>query len=220
MMSGITVILPVYECYSEVREILDAVVNETDGSEGIEVIGLAFDDRGAACLEDVHKDFPNLIAKSYGTFVGLGRAKNDAVRLSKRPFLLFLYPGLRPQPGAVRRLASVLPNDTSLAAGVGRWRNAQGIIEKGYNLRRFPTARALAFDALLINKLAPKNRATVHYKMHDFGHDRRTLVEHGNDCVFMLRRSAFDAVGGFSEEYLPGWFDQVEFCLALRSEEH
>jgi hypothetical protein len=52
----------------------------------------------------------------------------------------------------------------------GRWNNAQGQVEKGYNLRRFPTCTALLWDLLLINKLVPANRITRSYKMHDAGY--------------------------------------------------
>lgn len=98
----------------------------------------------------------------------------------------------------------------------GCWTNARGQVEKGYNVRRFPTFAALMFDLLLVNKLLARNKITRAYKMHDFDHCAPALVEHANDCVFMSRLEILKRLGGFPEQYFPGWFDQVELCQKMR----
>jgi GT2 family glycosyltransferase len=131
-------------------------------------------------------------------------------------FLLFIYPGIFPERGAIDVLLERLDLDSTLAGAAGRWSNAAGKLEVGYNVRRFPAFAALILDILLLNKLFPRNRSTRRYKMHDFAHDQPIHAEHVNDCVFMVRREAVRLYDGFNEEYAPGWFDQVEFCQALQ----
>jgi GT2 family glycosyltransferase len=33
----------------------------------------------------------------------------------------------------------------------------------------------------------------------------------------MIRRDAFDAVGGFDEQFHPAWYEDVDFCLRLKA---
>lgn len=145
----------------------------------------------------------------------LPAAKNEAALVCEGEFLFFLYPGIFPTPGSIETLLACLRRHPEIGAVCGRWSNAKGNLEVGYNVRRFPTFTALVFDILLINKLFPSNSSTRRYKMHDFDHKSAVRVEHANDCVFMVRREAVLHLGGFQEKYAPGWFDQVEFCQAL-----
>jgi len=140
--------------------------------------------------------------------------KNRASNQAGGEFVLFLFPGIFPLSGSIEKLLARLEEDPALAAVAGRWCNARGKLEVGYNVRRFPTVTALILDILLLNKLFPRNRVTRAYKMHDFDHNRAVYVQHANDCVLMLRRSAI-LRHTFNESYAPGWFDQVEFCKSL-----
>ena len=145
----------------------------------------------------------------------LPKAKNHGMQVSSGEAVLFLYPGIFPLDGSVQALLSCLADDPELAAVCGRWSNARGKVEVGYNVRRFPTFSALLFDILLLNKVLAANPITRRYKMHDFDHKSAIIAEHATDCVFMVRRGVAERLGGFDERYVPGWFDQLDFCHAL-----
>jgi GT2 family glycosyltransferase len=149
-------------------------------------------------------------------FAGLPQGKNLALQACAGRLVLFLMPGLRPAEGAIVRLKTTLEGDASCAAVAGRWENKNGVIEKGYNLRRFPTFAALVFDLLLINKLMPWNPITRRYKMHDFDHRTPCNAEHANDVNFMARTDLLLNIGGFNERFGMVWFDQVDICRNLR----
>jgi len=145
----------------------------------------------------------------------LPKAKNHGMKISSGDAVLFLYPGIFPLDGSVQTLLDCLNDDPELAAVCGRWCNARGKVEVGYNVRRFPTFCALLFDILLLNKILAANPITRRYKMHDFDHQSAIAAEHASDCVFMVRREVAERLGGFDERYVPGWFDQLDFCHAL-----
>lgn len=42
-------------------------------------------------------------------------------------------------------------------------------------------------------------------------------VDYGSAASLLVRRSTWDAVGGFDEEYFPGYYEDVDLCLAIRS---
>jgi GT2 family glycosyltransferase len=151
---------------------------------------------------------------------GLPAAKNAALREASGELVLFLFPGLLPDPGAIDRLAADLETHPSWGGVAGRWNDRSGRVEKGYNIRSFPTFRALAFDLMFVHKLFPSNAATRRYKMLDFDHATLRTAEHANDCAFMGRTGDLAALGGFDDAYRFGWFDQVEMCRSLNLAGH
>ncbi len=189
----LSVVVPVYDDAQEAADTVEAV---------------------RASLID-HIDVEYVFADVRACNGSLPAAKNHAISLAAADLVFFLAPGFSPGIGAVERLAAHFQNRAELGAVCGRWSNAKGKVEIGYNVRRFPSFIALVFDILLINKLVPRNRFTRRYKMHDFDHLESILVEHANDCVFMVRRSAIERHRGFDDRYAPGWFDQLEFCERL-----
>ncbi len=143
---------------------------------------------------------------------GFPAAKNAALKAASADLILFLSPPLMPQPGAIERLALQLRSHPELWGVCGRWSNVRGEIERGYNVRTFPTRRALFYDMLFINKIWPGNRSTRTYKMHDFDHLTPCSVEHALDYALLVQKHLVSDLGGFDEGYRFGWFDQVEFC--------
>jgi GT2 family glycosyltransferase len=43
----------------------------------------------------------------------------------------------------------------------------------------------------------------------------RRRVDYASACALLVRREAWDAVGGFDEGYHPAYYEDVDFCLAL-----
>jgi GT2 family glycosyltransferase len=187
----LSVVIPTYDDRQEADRMADAVRQSLCSPLEMEFL-----------LMDLRRD-PNLPA-----------AKNQSAIAAAGEFVMFLFPGIFPARGSIETLLERLEQDSTLTAVAGRWRNAKGKLEIGYNVRRFPTLAALILDILLLNKLFPRNRATRSYKMHDFDHKTPIRVEHANDCVLMLRRQAI-LRHPFNERYVPGWFDQLEFCQSL-----
>jgi GT2 family glycosyltransferase len=129
--------------------------------------------------------------------------------------VLLLSPPLVPSAGAIESLVEVLQSHPEVGAVCGKWRNSRAVVEKGYNVRAFPTLRALAYDLLFLNKLLPGNACTRRYKMHDFDHRTARSVEHGLDFAFLARTELLIGLGGFDERYRFGWFEQVEMCQSI-----
>jgi hypothetical protein len=148
---------------------------------------------------------------------GIPYGKNLALHACAGDLLLFVFPGLRPMPESVRELLTAFNRDPSVGGACGRWVDKRGRVEKGYNVRQFPTRLALLFDVLFVNKVASWNPVTRAYKMHDYDYSTSSEVDHANDAHFMVRVDLMRALGGFSEHYRVGWFDQIEACRAIRS---
>ena len=90
-----------------------------------------------------------------------------------------------------------------------------GRAELGFNVRAFPTATSLAFEILGVNRLLPKNSFNRAYRI-ELDPERETEVDQPAGAFLMINRAAWDAVGGFDEDFWPVWFEDVDFCLRLR----
>jgi GT2 family glycosyltransferase len=209
----LSVIIPFYNDFAEAVSLGNLVRDTLPADVRCELILVRMDPRLAHPTPiEPNSGFKVL---SCSSFCGLPAAKNLGLETSTGEFVLFLFPGLRPEKGAIEYLVKQLRNHTEWGSVGGRWNNEHGKAEKGYNVRRIPSFLALVFDVLFINKLFPGNRITRRYKMHDFDHHSRIEAEHVNDCVFMSRRSLLMDLGKFNETYRFAWFDQIEMCVAL-----
>jgi GT2 family glycosyltransferase len=204
----LSVLIPVYDNPQEAADMIQKVRQCVSGQYELEFL-----------LADISGNWADYITKDALSFpvryfraANLPAAKNQSATEATGEFLLFLFPGIFPMDTSIQTMIGSLEDDRTLTAVAGRWVNAKGKLEVGYNVRRFPTFTALIIDILLLNKLFPRNRFTRRYKMHDFDHSTPICTEHANDCVFLLRKETILRYGGFNEEYAIGWLDQVEFC--------
>jgi GT2 family glycosyltransferase len=218
-VTSLSILIPVYDDICEALELFERTKAQLVSIEKMECILIALD---PACAGDPNRSrLPQEVTfLSSNGYRGLPKAKNLALQASTGELILFLFPGILPGPNAVERLVSQMCRNPGWGGVSGRWNSALGQVEKGYNLRRYPTFAPLLYDLLFINKIFPSNRITRRYKMHDFDHNTLCAAEHVNDCAFIARRRLLQELGGFNESYEFGWFDQAEICLKMNRSGH
>ena len=129
--------------------------------------------------------------------VGFAGGINQAFRSTGAPFVLILNPDVRARPGGVRSLARVF-DEHPRAGAVG------GFVNERYMPRRFPTVGSLVRENL---GFAPSDvRVTGSTSMR---------VDQPAGAALMIRRQAYDEVGGFDEQFYPAWYEDVDFCRNL-----
>ena len=149
---------------------------------------------------------------------GYARACNQGIRAGQSEFVLILNSDAFPRRGALGRLVAFLAahSDHSVAAGLlvdaGTDRPQVGFAVRGY-----PTL--LAQLALLagLERLWPHNPLSRHQALPNFDYSRTQDVEaQPAGACLACRRSDFEAVGGFDEEF-HYWFEDVDLVLRLRA---
>ena len=130
---------------------------------------------------------------------------------ARRRYLLVCNPDLELGPGAVDALVAALAADPSLGVvGPGLW-NDDGSL--------YPSARTFPdlVDAIghgLLGLIAPGNRFTRRYRLLDWDHRRPARVDWVSGACFLVRREAWDAVGGFDPAYFM-YMEDVDLCWRL-----
>ena len=148
-----------------------------------------------------------------GSNLGYGAAANRGVAATTAPLILVCNPDLEVPAAAVAALASALDADSARALVGPLIRTSTG--ERYPSARQFPSMIDAAGHALL-GIFAPDNRFTRNYQRSELDGaavEIRT-VDWVSGACFLVRRSAFEQVGGFDESYFM-YAEDVDLCWRL-----
>lgn len=201
-MRGVGIVIVTYQSGDEIGACLDAATRT--GAE-IVVVDNASSDH---TCEEVRRRGVRLIANQ--TNRGFAAAANQGVAALATPLILLLNPDAVIEKG-LERLAEACELPGVAGAG-GALVGAGGSLQTGFMVRRFPTAAALAFEALLLNRIWPRNPANWHYRCLGLDYSAAQYVEQPAGAFLMFRRDIWNALGGMDESYYPLWFEDVDFC--------
>ena len=138
---------------------------------------------------------------------GFAAAVNQGFSALQCDLVLLLNPDAALR-GGIESLASTFDNPDTGAA-TGRLVGEDGNEQSDFHLRRLPSAAVLAFEVLGLNRLWPGNPVNRRYR-------GCKEVEQPAGAFIMIRRSAWEELGGFDEEFFPVWFEDVDFCKRLK----
>ncbi|HUQ63953.1 MAG TPA: glycosyltransferase family 2 protein [Acidimicrobiales bacterium] len=180
-----------------------------DGMEEIVVVDNASRDGSATAIaaEDPQARFVDT-----GANLGFGTAANRGVAATSSDYVMILNPDAIVEPGGTKMLVDALDTEAALAVVGPRVENPDGSLYP--SARRFPDLRTAIGHAFL-GFLRPENRFTRDYKMLDHDRSRASEVDWISGTCMLVRRSAFDEVGGFDESYFM-YVEDVDLCWRLR----
>jgi GT2 family glycosyltransferase len=164
-------------------------------------------------LEEVRRH-PGVKLIANGENRGFAAAVNQAVRASDAELVLLLNPDTELQSGLPELMAVC---ERGAAAVGGKLLGEDGRPQAGFAVRRLPTAAALSFEVLGLNRLWPGNPVNRRYRCLDWASDAAGEVEQPAGAFLMFRRDAWEKLGGFDEGFHPLWFEDVDFCRRLRN---
>lgn len=133
-----------------------------------------------------------------GANLGFGRACNAGAALGSSEYILFLNPDCRVYAGSVvAPLAFLQSNERDYVAVGIRLVDESGRIQR--HCARIPGPGTLMAEALGLTHIAPSIFRPV--IMTDFSHERDVDVDHVIGAFYLVRRGAFESVGGFDERF-------------------
>jgi len=197
----LAVVFVTHDTRDEVLGALDAVASDPDRPAGLEVVVVdAGSSDGTVAAVRARDDVTRVLALAN---TGFGRGANAGVRATGAAAILVANADVRVRPGALARLAATLSAEPNVAAVGPQVRYPGG--EPQASARRDLDAATVVGHALL-GRWWPENRWTHRYHARDLPGDAPREVAWLSGCALLVRRAAFDAVGGFD----PGFFLYVE----------
>jgi N-acetylglucosaminyl-diphospho-decaprenol L-rhamnosyltransferase len=141
---------------------------------------------------------------------GFAAAVNQGIRALDTPYILLLNPDCILQTD-LEPLRACCDRPAAAGAG-GKLLDASGRPQVGFMFRRFPTPRAMIFEALGLNRLWPRNPVNWQFRCLGFDIASEQPVDQPAGAFLMIRRDAWEKIGGFDERFHPLWFEDVDFA--------
>ncbi len=209
MTPPVAVVVVTWNSAGDIERCLDSIL---DNAAEIVVVDNASED-GTPRLAASRSPQVRLIANRENR--GFAGAANQGIAATRSPLLLFLNPDAALVTGLEDMVTEL--QAPGIAAATGRLLDENGEIQRGFNVRAFPTPASLAAEALLVNRLWPCNPLNRRYRCLDLDYSRPQDIEQPAGAFLMVRRDALAAVGGWDQRYYPLWFEDVDLCRRLRA---
>lgn len=145
---------------------------------------------------------------------GYGSALNEGARFASGGYLLLLNADAWPAAGGVEQLVAFADTVPSAGAVGPRLLNPDGSLQR--SVRGFPTLWRLATEYYFLRWLAPRSRLLNAFYEAGFAHDSVKDAEFLVGAVLLVRREAFDEVGGFDPSFFM-FNEEVDLCYRFRS---
>lgn len=165
----------------------------------------------------VREQFPAVMLIASAVNLGFAGGVNAGVAAASTPWVLVLNPDVTVSGDAIRTLLDAVCDAHDIGAAGACLMDADDEPQAGFAVRRFPTLATLAVDLLLVDAVWPGNPVTARYLARDLDLSVSQDVEQPAAACLLVRRAAFDAIGGFDTRYHPAWFEDVDFCRRLRA---
>src|SRR5262245_59251100 len=130
---------------------------------------------------------------------GFGAACNRGARETSRPYILLLNSDAFVAPGAVAALEAALDTDPKAAAAGPSLRNPDGKLHR--QIRRLPTTWLVFCESSGLAFLAGGREPFSAHSATRQNHDAPRTVEALMGASLLVRRSAFEEVGGVDESF-------------------
>jgi GT2 family glycosyltransferase len=149
---------------------------------------------------------------------GFAGAVNQGVAAQPHPFILLLNPDVELTAPVQPQIIALIDAcaDPHTAMSTGKLLDFQGQVQAGFNIRRLPTAPALAFEVLGLNRVWPGNPVNRRYRYLDADLNSVRDVEQPAGAFLLFRRSLWTELHGFDPSFHPLWYEDVDFCKRAR----
>lgn len=144
---------------------------------------------------------------------GFAAAANQGIALTTGRYVLLLNPDARVIGGSLESLVKVAEEHPRVGVVGALVRNPDGSLQP--SARKVPSIGE-ALGHAFIGPFAPDNRWSRAYTMADWDRRSEREVEWVSGSAMLIRRQAFEQVGGFDEGYFM-YVEDVDLCTRLRA---
>ncbi len=134
-----------------------------------------------------------------GENLGFGKACNLGSQECMSDYLLFLNPDTRVQRGTIGRVLAFMEFEAASHIGICgiRLYDESGMEQR--HCARFPSAVTFIIESLGLSKIMPNLFPSL--IMSDFDHQTDREVDHVIGAFYMIKRSLFNTLKGFDEDF-------------------
>ncbi|MBB6053350.1 glycosyltransferase family 2 protein [Armatimonas rosea] len=204
----LSIVIVTYRCKDDVLKCLSSL-SPRSGGQGASQVIVVDNASGDGTVEAVREQFPAVCVLALDENIGFARANNLAAQHATGEFLLLLNPDtIIPEPGTLERCVEYLAAQPSEVCGMTcRVESTDGSLQWEC-ARRFPTVFSECAKAFF-----PYRRWDA---IPRFDETKAQAVPCVLGAFVLLRRAAWEAVGGFDEQFFL-MYEDVDLCRKLAS---
>jgi GT2 family glycosyltransferase len=205
----VAVVIVNYQSYADLRRCLGALAGQTD------TYAVVDHDTTPDSADAIAREFPWVSLLRVAGNEGFAAGVNRGARATASDHLLLLNPDSLPEPGLCASLAGWLDRHPDAGAVGPRITNADGTLQA--SARRFPDlTTAIAGRSSWLTRVLPRNPLSRrNLTALDAQSGEPVDVDWVSGACMMVRRAAFDQVGGMDEGFFLYWED-ADFCRRLQ----
>jgi GT2 family glycosyltransferase len=191
----VSVVIVHFRTPEETSRAVEAVTRHAPGAEVVVVDN----DSGDGIREKLAARTPEARVLVEAANRGFGTACNRGARETNRPYILFLNSDAYVRPGAVGMLAAALDADPKAAAAGPRLVEPDGSLQT--SIRRLPTPWRIFCESVGLAFVSGGREPFSGHAATRQDHARAGAVPALMGAALLVRRSAFEEVGGFDEDF-------------------
>lgn len=181
------------------------------------VVDNASDDSSLQALQN----YPDIELLRLDRNRGFAAAANEGISQTSAPFILLLNPDVEIVSDSVRRLYERILKQPGAAIVCGPLVDSRGV-PQSFQIRPFPTFVSALRDVLFLDEMIAgwggNSAARPGHGVTPSAEATGVEIEQPAAAFWVLRKSAWEAVGGFDAQFFPAWFEDVDFCRRLRAQ--
>lgn len=206
-----SVILVTYQSGAFVRRCVESIAQSTH-RVSFEIIAVdnASNDGTAALLERGH---PAVRVVRNQENVGFGRAANQAARLATGRYLLFLNPDTEVQDHAIDHAVAFADAHEDVGILGGKLLNPDGTLQRAAR-RSIPYPSVAFFQLSGLGRIWRNHPAAGAYNLERLDPNQTADVGAVSGAFLLIRRDAWDRVGGFDERFFL-YGEDLDLCLSV-----
>jgi GT2 family glycosyltransferase/lipopolysaccharide/colanic/teichoic acid biosynthesis glycosyltransferase len=145
--------------------------------------------------------------------IGLARANNQGLRMTRGRYLLFLNPDVELLPGALSRLVRFLDGHPEAGMVGPKLLNPDRSLQ--YSCREFYTLPTLLLRRSFLGRIPPGRSLVQRHLMASWDHSEVREVDWLLGAFLLIRRETVETVGMMDERFFL-YFEDVDWCFRMR----
>jgi N-acetylglucosaminyl-diphospho-decaprenol L-rhamnosyltransferase len=164
-------------------------------------------------VEAVRAEFPQVELIVNSANLGYAKAVNRGLRASNAPYVLILNPDIEVLEGSIEELWRFMENTPDAGIAGARLVLPDGSLQM--SCRRFYTLPAVLLRRTFLGRIFPNAGAVREHLMLDWDHASVRPVDWVVGASMMVRREAFERVGGMDERFFL-YLEDVDWCSRMQ----
>lgn len=209
----LSILIVTYNSKDTIKECLDSVFLACkDLQAEVVVVDNHSSDGTQELLGQLIPEYADLFLQMNKTNRGFAIGNNQALQLAQGEHIMILNPDTIVEPDTLIELLSALKADKTIGAVAPQLQFPDGSVQR--TCRRFPVHRDVIYHVLGLASLFPQSPHFNGWKMGDFDHLTRQVVDQPAGAALLVRGHLLRALNGFDENF-PMFFNDVDLCKRI-----